>query len=275
MWIDQALAYRLENSQAWRGVRYAEAQARLLPESGSTSLAIGSGQARYAGPDSPLNRAVALGFAGAVGTAEIAAVEEFYRRRNAITRIDLCPLADPSLVDALLERGYRLERFFNVLALALNLAPPSPPVPEYLRIQPVGPESAALWIQTVAQGFAGTAPPTAADLRISAPNAYSANGTRLLALVEGQPAGGGAMYVHDGVAELGGASTLVPFRGRGVQTALLHERLRLASAAGCEYASVIATPGSDSQRNVLRLGFALAYTKAVLVLRDQGSGVRD
>ncbi len=263
-WIDHALAYRLENAQAWRGVHYTAAQALLLPDSGSTTLAVGSGQARYAGPDSPLNRAVGLGFGGAVGLEEVAAVEEFYRQRSAAPRIDVCPLADPSLVDVLQERGYRLERFFNILVLALPLAN-IPPPPATLEIQAVGPDAAELWLDTVSQGFAGSDLPTAADRRISAPNASSANGTRLLATIDGRPAGGGAMYLHDGVAEFGGASTLVEFRGRGVQTALLHERLRLASAAGCDYAIVITTPGSGSQRNVLRLGFTLAYTKAVLV----------
>jgi hypothetical protein len=264
-WIDHSLAYRLESSQAWRGVYYTQAQAELLPDSGSTTLAIGSGQARYAGPESPLNRAVALGFGGPVTAAEVASVEEFYQRHHTLSRIDVCPLADVSLVKVLMERGYRLERFFNILVLALPLATPPPPTPPQIQLQPVGPDEAPLWIATVAQGFAGDGPPSAADVRISTPNAYSANSTPLLATIDGQPAGGGAMYIHDRVAEFGGASTLVPFRGRGVQTALLHERLRLASAAGCEYAIVITTPGSDSQRNVLRLGFTLAYTKVILV----------
>ncbi len=264
-WIDRSLAYRLENAQAWRGVYYAQAQARLLPDSGSTIQALGSGQMRYAGPGSPLNRAVGLGFGGPVAAAEVAAVEEFYRSCGAAPRIDVCPLADQSLVQALLGRGYQLERFFNILALPLPPATPSPPTPPDVQLQTVGPATAELWIDTVAQGFAGSAPPSPADRRISAPNAYSANGTCLLALIDGQPAGGGAMYLHAGVAELGGASTLVPFRERGVQTALLHERLRLALAAGCDHAIVITTPGSDSQRNVLRLGFTLAYTKVILV----------
>jgi hypothetical protein len=268
-WIDASLAYRFENAQAWRGVYYTQAQALLLPESGSTTLAVGSGQARYAGPDSPLNRAVGLGFAGPVAAAEVASVEEFYQRHNAPPRIDLCPLADVSLLELLRERGYRLERFFNILALPLPLAAAPPPPkgspPPQIRLQTVGSDEADVWIATVAQGFAGAGPPSAADVRISTPNAHSANATRLLATIDGQPAGGGAMYLHDGVAEFGGASTLVAFRGRGVQTALLHERLRLASAAGCDYAIVITTPGSGSQRNVLRQGFTLAYTKAVMV----------
>lgn len=68
-----------------------------------------------------------------------------------------------------------------------------------------------------------------------------------------------------GQASLLKASTRLTFRGRGVQTALLHHRLALAAAAGCDLATVQTQPGSASQRNVERQGFRLAYTKATLV----------
>ncbi|HUV89752.1 MAG TPA: hypothetical protein VMY80_08870 [Anaerolineae bacterium] len=39
---------------------------------------------------------------------------------------------------------------------------------------------------------------------------------------------------------------------------------RAAREQGCDLALVLTSPGSDSQRNVERAGFRLAYTKAVL-----------
>ena len=73
------------------------------------------------------------------------------------------------------------------------------------------------------------------------------------------------MYIHEGVAEFGGASTRPAFRQRGVQTALLHARMDAAREAGCDLALVVTAPGEDSQRNVERAGFRLAYTKVVVV----------
>src|SRR5262249_54530995 len=69
------------------------------------------------------------------------------------------------------------------------------------------------------------------------------------------------LAIHDGVATLFAASTLRPFRGRGVQTALLRARLSRGIEAGAELALCVATPGSTSQRNILRHGFQTMYTR--------------
>ena len=55
------------------------------------------------------------------------------------------------------------------------------------------------------------------------------------------------------------------FRRRGVQTALLQAQLVAAREQGCDLALTITAPGSDSQRNMERAGFRLAYTKAILM----------
>jgi GNAT superfamily N-acetyltransferase len=67
--------------------------------------------------------------------------------------------------------------------------------------------------------------------------------------------------VRGRIGGLFGASTLVEFRGRGVQTALLHARLRRAEEAGCELVMSLARPGSHSQRNITRLGLETIYTR--------------
>jgi hypothetical protein len=47
--------------------------------------------------------------------------------------------------------------------------------------------------------------------------------------------------------------------------ALLAARLSDAAKAGCDIAVVTTAPGSKSQQNAQRQGFALLYTRAVLV----------
>ena len=123
---------------------------------------------------------------------------------------------------------------------------------------------AETWLRAVGGGFDGDSSLATEMRTILAPNFYSESAAIFLAEIDGQAVGGGAMYVHDGVVEFGSTSTLPAFRRRGVQTALLDVRLKLAQEIGCDLAMVITSPGTASQRNVMRLGFELAYTKAAM-----------
>lgn len=91
-----------------------------------------------------------------------------------------------------------------------------------------------------------------------------------LARRDGKPAGGGAVFFGEGVAHLCGAATLPAHRRRGVQSALLARRLRDAAARGCDIAVVVTQPGSKSQENVMKRGFTLLYTRAILVKEAGG-----
>lgn len=87
-----------------------------------------------------------------------------------------------------------------------------------------------------------------------------------LARVDDEPAACAAMFVDDGLAELGIAATLEPARGRGCQTALLHRRITDAAALGCHTLSVKTgerVPGrpATSYGNILRAGFEEAYVR--------------
>ena len=75
-----------------------------------------------------------------------------------------------------------------------------------------------------------------------------------LASIEGRIAGGGALAIRGRIGGLFGASTLLEFRRRGVQTGLLYARLQRAHEVGCELVMSLAQPGNASQRNITRLG---------------------
>ena len=66
------------------------------------------------------------------------------------------------------------------------------------------------------------------------------------------------------MVELGGASTRLAFRRKGIQRALIDARMATARSKGCDLAMVLTEPGNDSQRNLHRAGFELAYTIVVL-----------
>jgi GNAT superfamily N-acetyltransferase len=55
------------------------------------------------------------------------------------------------------------------------------------------------------------------------------------------------------------------FRRRGIQQALMAARLEHAASRGARFATIGARPGIPTNRNAMRMGFRLAYTKVVLV----------
>ena len=263
VFVDRSLARQLEMCHAWRCIHYARAQAQLHPESGVRIETICGGQAIFAGMNSPLNRVVGMGFDRPVNLNDLDWVEAFFASKNIVPRIDVCPLADPSLLDALRQKNYILEAFQNVLVYPLDRKQDFN-LPKGIEVYPSPPEEANLWILTTAQGFEGTDMPTQETLNVLAPNFFAANSTCFLAWVEGNPAGGGGMYTYEGIVEFGGASTRVSFRRRGVQTALIYTRIKAAREKGNKIAMVVTEPGNLSQRNLQKIGFHLAYTKVIM-----------
>ena len=261
--VDANLATRLEQTQAWRATYYAQANIeRASPPDGAV-ISVGGAQIVYGGPGLPVNRAIGLGLDAPVTPSDMEAIEEFYAIRQTTPSIDLCPLADASLLPLLRARGYLIERHYSVLFLPLpaELPPPNPAI----RIARTAPDQADLWINTVGRGFDASDHASTDAIRLLTPNFYGGNSHCYLAWMGNAPVGGGGMYPHANVVELGGASTLLEQRMQGVQSALIRQRLTDAHALGCDLAIVLTTPGTASQRNLQRRGFHLAYTKTVLV----------
>lgn len=82
-----------------------------------------------------------------------------------------------------------------------------------------------------------------------------------LAEVDGEPGAAGVLNLHEGVALFGGAATVPELRRKGLQAALLEERMRYAYEQGSDLAMMVAEAGSNSQRNAERKGFRVAYTR--------------
>jgi GNAT superfamily N-acetyltransferase len=261
---DLTLARRLEAAEAaWR-VENAQAHAALFPAGGAAVEAIADGFAVY-NPVSPNStHTFGLGMVGAVADAELDRMEEFFRRRALPAPVELCPLADPSLLEALGQRGYRLAEWTTVLARSLEAVQSVEP-PASLQVRRVSAAEGELWASVVARGYSGEAKVTPGWRQLGALPFHLPTAACFLALVDGEPAGGGALALHEGVATLFGAGTLPAFRRRGVQSALLQARLAFAATAGCDLATTRTSPGSISQRNAERQGFRVAYTRALLV----------
>ncbi len=271
---DVALAARIERAEA-RLLSDAVARVALrVGERGDVlSRPLAGGIAAFAEPGSPLNKIAGLGFDEARLEKELEEVEKAFVLRECPVRVELSSLADPALGALLTRRGYVLEGFEDVLGLALP-ARDLPPIPEDVKVQPSGPEELELWLDVTVAGFLSPdeqGVPSSESfeeevLRRVIRDFSQADGmTRYLAERGGVPSGGGSVRIAGGLAQLCGAATLPAHRRRGIQTALLSERLAAASREGCDLAVVTTQPGSKSQENARRRGFALLYTRAVLV----------
>jgi len=253
---DAALARRLEAAEALN--------ARLCTGSpaGAAFLDIAGGCAIFVGADSPLTQAVGLGLHGPVNESEVDSLELFFRSRGAKASIDLCPLADHGLLETLGRRGYRAAEFNNVLVKRIAGAP----IVLAPRVRRALAGEDDLWSHTVGRGFFDQGDLTTAEMDVGRAIFAMAGALCYLAVTTaGEPAGGGALAVRDGLATLFADSTIAAFRSQGFHRELIAARLNEAIAQGCDTATASTLPGSTSQRNFERFGFEVVYTKTTLV----------
>jgi ribosomal protein S18 acetylase RimI-like enzyme len=259
-------------------VRLTESVVRAVMASTSESRAfvesIGSGIASYAGPSSPMTKMIGVGFEGVPLSGRLDEIEELFRERGEPLHAEVATLADPPFAAELTRRGYVLENFENISGRQIGHADRDPPDPGRILIDLMTEANASAWIDAAVAGFqhpdgkgvpADELPPRSAlepALRMFA----TVDSFRpYCAWIDGRLAGVATLRIDDGVAQLCGAATLPWFRRRGVQAALLQRRLADGARGGCDVAVMTTQPGSTSQANGHRKGFALLYARALLV----------
>jgi len=264
LFVDSVLARRFELAEAEGGASCGFALGREKPETGACVETIAGGRAVFTGLGSPITQATGVGLDGAVTAEEFSRLENFFFSRGADVNVETSPYADPSLFSHYAKNGYCATEFTSVLVRrveehAVDLINPGDPAG--VAIEGVGPAQLDLWVKTVCRGFSEHHAVTPELMGIMGLFGGSSGATLYLAKVDGVVAGGGALFVRDGIGGLFGASTLVEFRRRGVQRELIRVRMEAARRAGCEIALTFARPGSVSERNIMRNGFAVAYTR--------------
>jgi GNAT superfamily N-acetyltransferase len=262
---DLEIARRLESTDAWVSILAAQIHAHLHPDSGALSEPIAGGYAIFTGVGSPLTQAIGIGMQGPVSQEDMDRLEAFFEVRGSPTQIELCPLADPSVMDLLARRGYRLREFSTMLVRPLKPGAAVFPTDGAVKVQRCPAEEDELWTRTVAQGFSENIIVPEENMLVLRSLFHRPDSTCLLGWVDGRPVGGGALAVHEGVAALYGASTLPSFRRKGVQKAIIRALLSCAIDSGCDASYTLTSPGSASQRNVERQFFRVVYTRARMV----------
>jgi ribosomal protein S18 acetylase RimI-like enzyme len=272
MFADTSLATRIDRAEMRLSISIAETVATRTPGARALVSPIAGGHAIFAGAGSPANKAIGIGFGATIDDAALDAIEQAWTERTEAVRFELSTLADPSLAPALSARGYRLTGFENVLGRPMT-ADDREPALDGISIAALPQDDWRTWMHVALDGFAtpdGSAPgeesyPREALEGMFVDFAATPGFRRYLVHVEGEPAGAASLRLDDGLAQLCGAATLPQFRRRGIQGALLRLRLAVARDASCDLAVVTTQPGSKSQANAMRQGFALLYTRAVLV----------
>jgi len=305
MFADTTLAARIERAEAALSADIAISVLAGARTPDAFVETLGGGVAVYTGPGSPVNKVIGVGFSDPPDADRLAAIESRFASFGCGVQAEISTLADPAWHAALAPRGYAFAGFENVMGLALDDAVArSETTPGEVSVSEIypgeilaseirpgksfgsdhivvtecgagGSAEAACWLDVLVGGFAqpdavtaqaaGQEYPREAIERVFGDVAAVPGFRRYLARVDGVVAGGGGMREFDGIAQLCGAATLPAFRRRGVQTALLHARLRDAARRGCDLAVVTTAPGSPSQQNAQRRGFALLYSRALHV----------
>jgi GNAT superfamily N-acetyltransferase len=273
MFADSALAARVDRAEARMCAHIAGVVGAARSDARPSVLPISGGLAVYLSPASPVNKVIGLALDQDLDLEALEEVERQWADRDEPVRIEMSVLTDPAVGAALSERGYRLHGFENVLGIALDGQVPM--VPDHdVSVTLAADAEFNTWMDIAVEAFSnldgtGSVPPdilSREHLKAVLEEMLGVPGfIRYLARLDGEPVGEAAMRIDGDLAQIAGAGTMPRARGRGVQKALLHHRLADARAAGCTLAVVTTAPGTRSQDNVMRRGFALLYTRAILV----------
>jgi hypothetical protein len=265
--VDRALARRFESAEEMPQVHHAYVAQKLQPEIGAAVAQIAGGHMIFAGLGSPIGRAVGMGFSAPVTENDFDQLENFYYSRKAPAQLDYTPLTDMTLLEIARKRGYQIAELNQVLARKLDPQETFVKDVSGFHIRASRPDEALNFAAVVRESFFPDGGEPAGFDEMIAPMFAFPGAITLVTECDGKivATGAGLVIPDHKIVALHGAGTLKPYRGRGLQTAMLGRRLALAAHAGCEYAVIVTQGGSTSQRNAERSGFSVVYSKATLI----------
>jgi GNAT superfamily N-acetyltransferase len=257
---DLALAQRLEAAEAFGCAQFAVARRRLFPESGSTWTKRAGTTLVFDGIDAPTTQSFGLGIFQQPTASDLDEIESFFTSRDADVMHEVSPMAGAETLALLCARGYKPFEISSVLYREVEK--PAAELPPEVTVGVIEGGEAALWSEVSARGWSHDRPELRDFVRqMGAVCVAREKSPCFLAEVDGEPGAAGVLSIHEGVALFAGSSTVPELRRRGLQSALLDERMKYAAAEGCDLAMMVAEARSLSQRNAERKGFRIAYTR--------------
>jgi GNAT superfamily N-acetyltransferase len=217
---------------------------------------------------------------GPVDREELAETAGWYEAAGIEPRFEMCPYADASAVEGLASLGFVARLFESVFFRSLSEGDtfetprPRPRGLELRMVDPDDPRLVRAYSETVMPPlFAEAHPPTEADYRSMERIVRHPRTVCIAAWMDGRIVGGGSMEVAGEIGALFALAVAADYRRRGVQQALIAERLRLARDGGARVATIGCRLGQNpvaTERNARRMGFQVAYTKVALVRPGEG-----
>jgi len=260
LFADLALSQRLELAEGNACLQFAAARKHAFPDCKAEWMHCGGGVAVFDGVESPTTQCFGLGIFEPLSIPTLEIVEQFFSQRGASVNLEVSPLVGVEAMNLLCTRNYRPVEVSSVLYRPVE-APPNPHRSS-INARRIRSNEAPLWSSISTRAWAHEHPEWSDFILESAQIIAARESSPCFIAYDGDtPGAAGTLCIHEGVALFGGAATLFEMRRRGLQSALLDERMRYASEHGCDLAMMVAEAGSNSQRNAERKGFRIAYTR--------------
>jgi len=216
-----------------------------------------------------LHRCVGFGTLGDASPRTLDRVVRFFAARALPARVELAEGIAPPAAARLLERaGFRREtERHRVHVLETAVAPRAPEI-RGLRVRHAAP---ATFGKAVRRGF-----DVSGDLGVFFERASAAHvraerllATGLVPFVGGKAAGSALLWLSPGVAGLYSGSVFESYRGRGIQLALIAERVRLGLARRRKIFTSQTEADDASAHNLRDMGFRPLYETAYFIRDTQ------
>jgi hypothetical protein len=242
----------IERTAARNLQAYAAGYRQIAARLGAGSISCAGGVAAFTGPESPLTTVKGAG--PQISDEELDRIITFYRDSGAANvTFELAPWVTSDSLGRLINRGFRRSGSEDVVVCQLpaQISGSSVPLSNMDRRS---------WAELLLDSseLARTEPYMTMGLV-----AASLPGALNIGIVDGRGTcvACAQSVAYDDIVIMGCDATLPPARGRGAQTTLIRERLRLANNAALSWAIAEVAPDSTSERNYLRLGFTIAYNR--------------
>jgi GNAT superfamily N-acetyltransferase len=259
--------------------RLERGQAAAMGELAAEARPVAGGWVTCSGPGAFVNKACGLGLQGSVPSGSVEEVVAFFESQGVEPLVELCPYAHPSLLAALAGAGFQLREFENVLFRPLlagedfrRMLPQGwPSGLDVSRVDPTDNSAVEDYVRLSMEGFFSEGRQMSAGFRASALKAPRLpHYDSFVARLDGRAVGAGGCCLREGVVVLFGTSVRPEFQKRGIHQALIATRLGRGAEVGSTGATIVSQPNATTERNATRLGFRLAYPRAILVRPGPG-----
>jgi len=227
----------------------------------------------FGGLGSWQNQAIPEAYGGEPDDDAIASVDAWYVERGAAPQINVTPHIHPGLLQRVTARGYQCKEVELVYAIDLHAAAiADPPPPTGVAFESIDRADAARvggWARLNTLLFFGEGEHTvhvdAARRGALADRSY----TTIVTHAGEDIACAGSESIENMVA-LWGAAVREDHRRKGIQLALILERLGRARDLGARYATIASVARIGTERNAMRAGMALVYPRLEMVRPGDG-----